>query len=130
MNREAIIQKLLDHYAEITAAYEAGKVFSGGNPESPWARAMFSVFEAYTDSVSQIVGDDDEWLSWFIWDNDCGKRGLKAKAASWKRERPIKTAQDLVEIVEAGIKARTPSGNNNQNPHDKPGKFTEREGVR
>jgi hypothetical protein len=71
--------------------------------DSPLGAAIWTTFDQYTDTLAAMIGDDGSWLSWFCWDNGMGKKGHKAKAASWKRLRKINNIKDLCKIIEADI---------------------------
>lgn len=78
-------------------AYQLLKAATGCEPESPVAGAMFILFDAYTDLLAKLLGDESEWLSWYAWDNQMGKRGMSAGyTGSTKR---IKTLKDLLGLI-------------------------------
>jgi len=72
-----------------------------GSFEAPAHACFYDLFIAYSRLVSEKVGDDSDWLGWFIFDNDCGKKALEAKAGSWKKARKIRTVKDLEAIISA-----------------------------
>ena len=43
------------------------------HPESPFKSAMWGMFDAYTQTLAEILGDQDGWLEWFAWECDFGK---------------------------------------------------------
>jgi hypothetical protein len=43
------------------------------HPESPFKSAMWEMYDAYTETLAEILGDKDGWLEWFAWDCDFGK---------------------------------------------------------
>ena len=43
------------------------------HPESPFKAAMWGMFDAYTQTLAEILGDKDGWLEWFAWECDFGK---------------------------------------------------------
>ena len=34
---------------------------------------MWGMFDAYTKTLAEIIGDKDGWLEWFAWECDFGK---------------------------------------------------------
>ena len=52
--------------------------------------------------VMQKIGDDSNWLDWFIFENDCGEKAMEAGYD--KNLKPIKTIDDLIELIEEGGK--------------------------
>ena len=69
--------------------------------DSPLGDAVFTGFDAYTDALSQLLGDDFEFLPWYCFDNSMGKKGMMAKAANWKKKRKITTLAHLLALVES-----------------------------
>jgi hypothetical protein len=45
-----------------------------GSPESPLHDAIWTVFDRYTEALSLIVGDNEEWLGWFRHECDFGRK--------------------------------------------------------
>lgn len=95
----------MKHFQAIESVYNGLNVLTGCSPESPLSNAMYELFVAYTIELSHRLGDDFGWLDWFVWENDCGKADLKAKASSWttKKERRIKTLDDLCDLILADL---------------------------
>ena len=80
------IERCLASFKRIETVYESLK-------------RTFDAHREYLDAVMVLVGDDDKWLEWYIWENGCGKNAFEAKAATWKRPRKIRTVDDLVTII-------------------------------
>jgi hypothetical protein len=59
-------------------------------------------FDSYLKVLSELVGDKDKWIEWYIFENDCGKKAFEAGYD--KKLKPIKTASQLVQLIEEGIK--------------------------
>lgn len=70
----------------------------GLSPESPIYRAVWGLQDAYTRAVGHLVGDDQEWLSWFASDNDFGSKGHEAGFPG--RMIAVKTVSDLIDVME------------------------------
>lgn len=45
-----------------------------------------------------LLGDDCEWIEWFIFENDCGRKGLLATNGE-DIMKPIRTVEDLAELI-------------------------------
>ena len=63
-------------------------------PETPLYDEIWNMFEFM---VGQI--DRDDWINWYIFENDCGKKQLAASASSAKQPRKIKTARDIARLI-------------------------------
>jgi len=103
----AAVNQWVQCFNNLQETYDKGYALLKCDPDSPWANAMFNTFEAYTQILAKLLGDKDEWLNWYIWENKAGKAGFEAKAASWKRAKKIKTAEDLLNLIEAKPKTRS-----------------------
>ncbi len=88
------------NFYQIENAYELMKNAFDAQPESKVASASFLLFDAYTKCVSILVGDNNNSLDWYAWDNGMGKKKLKAKAVTWKTEKPISNLKILLKLIE------------------------------
>lgn len=78
----------------------------GDLDKSPLWKGYYSLFDLYTDTLAKRLGGDaSTWLSWFIYDNECGKKQFKATANA-KKKRPwtIRNIKDLSFILSHAIK--------------------------
>lgn len=73
------------------------------NHDFPAFDEAWRTFAAYLAAISREIGDRHELLHWFIYDNDCGRKKLPAKAGAWPAPRPIRTVRDLVRLIEADL---------------------------
>ena len=94
-----ILDEWVESFHEVEAAYKKLKDAFGASPESSVVAALYNPHGKYTRLVAEKVGDEDGWLEWYLWDNYSGKRGLKAKAVSWKRDRRIRNTTDLAALI-------------------------------
>lgn len=69
-----------------------------GFVESPFTDALFRMQLEYTEAVAKTVGDEDECMMWYQFDNDMGAKCLKAGIEGDMRE--IKTMEDLLWLIE------------------------------
>ena len=63
-------------------------------PESPIPSAVWALQDALTHAVGKIVGDKEEWLSWYAHDNAMGDRGYGVES------RSIRTLEDLLRVID------------------------------
>lgn len=87
------------HFRNIEHSYKTLKKLTGASPDSTVFKTMYGMFRSYTDMVAAVIGDNDGWLHWFIWENDCGRKKLKAKASTWKKPRTIRNTNDLLKLI-------------------------------
>jgi len=94
-----LLQRWFAMFLRIEATYANLKKSFGNIVECEVISTMYDLHGEYTKLVAENVGDDFGWLEWYLWDNEGGKRGLLAKAASWKKDRKIKTLKDLEALL-------------------------------
>jgi len=100
--RVAIISKLVAEHQAIDGHFDVLAKTLGVSPDSPFFDDVFKAFDSYTAAVSTLVGDDFGWITWFIHENDYGKRKHEAKPSKG-RTRKIRTVENLVDIIEADL---------------------------
>ena len=102
MNKSEVKEKIisfLEKYEKIEAVYESLKENVGIDPESKLFEALYIMVNPVISYLEKELGDKHQTIDWFVWENDVGKKGLEAKAKSWKKLRPIKTVDDLVDLI-------------------------------
>ena len=57
---------------------------------------MWEAFESYTKCVSKLVGDDHDWLSWWLYDMPEDDPRCKING-EW---RVVRTVEDLVRVID------------------------------
>jgi hypothetical protein len=97
--RVRTLTEWIECFNKIQHAYDKLKELFGVEPDSLIVAAMFDPFERYTACLTKSLDDENDFLNWFLWDNDAGKNGMLAKAASWKTCRSIKTVEDLEKLI-------------------------------
>lgn len=70
----------------------------GSTVESPLSDACWKTMDVLIECVSALIGDEREWLSWYIWENDCGNKGLEASRPDGTMA-PVSTVADLLAVV-------------------------------
>lgn len=99
IEQKTAIKRLIEDYTALSESFEAMKQHAGADIESPLWQRVFGMFDRYKDQVGESVnGDASDWLSWFIFDNECGANGLKVVINGVSRE--IKTMDDLYWVLE------------------------------
>ena len=100
--KAAKIQQVIDRFKELEELYNDMEKLVGVDPEAPMFKVGYDLFNAYLDSVAENVGDQWTWLSWHVWENDCGANALEA---SWtengeKITVSVRTPLQLVRVME------------------------------
>ena len=100
MDKLKILQKWEKQHTQIDDAYKLVSQIFNIDCDSPVISPTFEMFDTYTDVVAELVGDKDEWLQWYAWENDFGKKAMRAKASKWKSMRSIKNVKALLSLIE------------------------------
>ena len=95
----AILDETVRLYKELSAACEAFADLTGAAYDKGLLDKVWRCVEYHRRHTAALIGDDFDWLSWYIFENDCGERGHKAGFSG--KERPIRTTRDLLRVMEA-----------------------------
>lgn len=80
-------EKLLDNLQELFGFSDDSSVY----------KTLFEQEEYMLDLLEEVLQDDDKWIEWYIYENDCGDRGFEAGYDGMKK--PINSVDDLVELI-------------------------------
>lgn len=107
---ETLLTPWLDHWRTLDGTFEAQHASHGADPEATFWKAVYNLFDAYTDQFAALIGDTEGWLHWFIYDNDAGTRELYITVPHRTRKRSkstcIRTLKDLSHLL-ANLKPET-----------------------
>lgn len=67
-------------------------------PESPVCGAVWKLQRLLTDMTAELVGDQADWLDWYAYENDMGRKGMEAGWSGFERE--IRTLDDLLWLLD------------------------------
>ena len=96
-----LITKWSQTLDNLNAHYGALQELTGASPEAKLPKAIFEAFSDYTAVLSIHLGDDDNFLEWYAWENDNGAKGLKACPGFAQSHRVIDTIEKLAQIIES-----------------------------
>lgn len=97
------IEECIKQFQEIETLYDDCYKLLGCDPESKFFTILYNTHTKYVKTLSESINDDFNWIDWYIWENDCGKKEYEAKASKWKKEKKIKNVEDLVNIILADL---------------------------
>lgn len=85
-------------HIECVREYENGvaKLF-GTYPDGGLYSAIEEMITAYTELVAETIGTDLELLEWFLYDNECGAKGLQAGIDNNMTE--ITSVEDFLQFI-------------------------------
>lgn len=61
---------------------------------------IWRAFEAYTETLAELIGDETDWLMWYYVDNQMGKGKMKARKTTKEKYREVKNLTDLIYFIE------------------------------
>jgi len=91
---ETVIAGIVAHYKRLDAVCEAALKAGAMDPGGPLHDAIWRTFSAMLTLI-----DVDEWITWFIYENDCGKKKGQAKGCGKRGLSPIKTPRHLARLI-------------------------------
>jgi len=87
---QAKIERIVALYKKMSKAFEGARGIIDPNSE------LFSAsWEAFEGMLKEI--DQDNWISWYIWDNQCGENGFEVIVNGEKTI--VKTPENLAKIM-------------------------------
>jgi len=111
-----ILEAWFEHYQHYDSHTEQLITFFGMDTECDFSRRHTDLLCAYTHQIEQRLGDQDGWLSWYIWDNDGGKNALGVKLPGWKQPLKIRTLTHLARILHHSTTPPLHNPPNNKRP--------------
>jgi len=69
----------------------------GLTPESPLYEIPWKLMDAYTKTVSALVGDECEWLSWYWADNEMGGKAMESRVGD--KTIKVRTLRHLARCI-------------------------------
>ena len=91
---EATVIEIVMQYKRLDSACSAAEKAGTMNPEGQLHEAIWVAFGKMLGKI-----DVDGWISWYIYENDCGKKGREAKGCGRLGLRAIKTARQLAMLI-------------------------------
>ena len=93
ISKEKILKEIIDGYKKLSAAMDAAEAAGCMGADGPLFNA---IWEWHDYSLSLIDGGG--WISWYIYDNNCGANGYLATAGTGQR-REIRTVKQLARLI-------------------------------
>lgn len=94
-----IVKETVRLYKEFSDASDAFCKIVSGTIEGGVLDKAWRAVEFHRRHTAQLIGDNAEWLEWYIYECDCGAKPMRAKHGG--RWRTIATEKDLVRLIEA-----------------------------
>ena len=98
--RAHLIREWAKRINAIEAAHADLRQLTQASLESPLIDAGLRIADAYTHATSELVGDTNEWLTWYWLENEMGAKALAAGAGPDSGIAPIRTVEHLITLIE------------------------------
>jgi len=95
---ERWLRELLKAKEELDNQWEALRLLVGVETESPFGAAAWRPIELLIEVVAELIGDQIDAVSWFIWDNESGAKGLEHSLPDGMM-REVETVHDLLDVL-------------------------------
>ena len=91
------IETLVDTYCKLEGAFDSLNTSIGLDPNSLLFNASWKAFHLALNATAELIGDKFEWLDWYIYENQCGTKGLEAGPKDGTK--PINNPEDLLWVI-------------------------------
>ena len=95
-----LVNDLVAHYSALTKVFTDLSALTGSQPEARLNTVVWDSFDGYTKAVSNAIGDHFEYVSWYIWENSCGKRGFEVSWNGGKSKVCVNGVKALLKVIE------------------------------
>ena len=92
------LRELLKAKADLDGQWEAMRLLIGAEVESPLGTAMWRSIDLLIEVVAELIGDQSESVSWFIWDNESGAKRMEHSLPEGGM-REVETVHDLLDVL-------------------------------
>jgi len=101
----ALVKALKQRLDAIEKQDKALRAVLGNTHESALGDAIDRLISLAVKAVSAAIGDTEEWLPWYIWDNEWGKRSRPRVCNN--KIKTIKRITDLLWLIDEGKRIDT-----------------------
>ena len=91
---QTVIDGIVTDYKRLNNACNAAIKAEAMDPSGPLYDAIWRAFGGLMDRL-----DQDGWINWYIYDNDCGKKQMQAKGCGRRGLSPVKTSWHLARLI-------------------------------
>jgi hypothetical protein len=80
------------------AQYKELEALTGAHCECELLKPVWSIWGAYTVAVSELVGDQNEWLQWYELECDMGRKPKEVTSLGGKTVK-VRTLRQLARVI-------------------------------
>ena len=102
MKRKEIKEKIkivLDFHQEMNEKWEILEKVFGVDTSTGLGELYWRIFDKYTDAIQREIGDEHQWLSWWLWDDKQGANKLAVKPGVGMKHVTVDNLDDLVKLI-------------------------------
>lgn len=85
------------HHTAVETLMDGIEASIGLDPNGPMFDTVWGLFDAYTATLAAEIGDLDDWLGWYHYETDMGKRSKQVIVG--KKTMQVKTLAQLAELI-------------------------------
>ena len=100
---EIIVGGIVDDYQRLDGACVAAIKAGCMEPNGPLHEAVWRAFDGMLDRI-----DEEGWINWFIYDNKCGEKEMKAKIGEHKKAKTVKTTRHIATLIVDSVETPKP----------------------
>lgn len=108
----ALLTEWKSRHDKLDAAFKPLLALFPSAFESDLWDSSWCLFDAYTQQLAERFGDGsrdewgNNWLTWYAMENGFGSKGYGAKSEHTAKLRPIRTLEDLADLLGYGVKPK------------------------
>ena len=98
-----LLNEWISLFFRMEIVYKNLRQMFDASPECEVNTVMNDIFSVYTKVIAEKISNKKDcldWLNWFLYENDAGRKGFVAKASNWKKVRSIKNIENLLDLIE------------------------------
>ena len=93
-----ILREIVHCKKQLEAQWDSFSALTFAGPESPLSLASWRPLELAIELANDRFDSDNDIVSWFVWDNDCGEAGLQHSLPSGEM-RAVMSVDDLLDVM-------------------------------
>lgn len=102
MKRPEMIRRIeawVKLHADLMEQYHALQALTGADPDCALFKPIFTLWDSYTIALSELIGDEDEWLQWYATECEMGNKPKNVLIPGDTKQYRVKTIQQLARVI-------------------------------
>lgn len=105
MNKKDLVKQLdktVLNYKNLDLVFDQANDLGIFPSEGHFFDTVWKSFEGLIEVIEKQL--DTDWISWYIFDNQCGEKELRGQTGSMKKPKTIKNTKELAQLILEDIK--------------------------